>query len=136
MTFKETEFPSLIRFLKSLLQEDPNPYLLHDVVKQLVALYEKAPLYPGIAEMCLAQSLKRVSADELQPGQKIYLRHGAKFLSGAVKNKNSSEVKIETEIDGEISIPLHELKEIRTLNHKIFEELWPSLVFEQKESEC
>lgn len=136
MSFKETEFPSWVAFLKSLEKKNSNPFLLRDIVRLMIQLYEKIPLYPGIVEMCLNAALQFTEPEKLQMGEKIYFHCQGRYYTGEILSKSSSTIKVRAENNtlAEQFFPINELKQIVRLNEKVLEELWPSLVFEQKEN--
>lgn len=136
MTFKETEFPSWVHFFKSILQKNPNPFLIQELVKLLIQLYEKTPLYPGIVEMCLSQGVKSLELEKIKVGEKIYFQYQGSYYAGEILSKNSSEIKLRVEHTNpsELSFSMEELKQVTSLNQKILEELWPSLIFEQEQN--
>lgn len=136
MTFKETEFPSWVAFLKFLEKKNPNPFLIRDILRLMIQWYEKSPLYPGIVEMCLSQALQPIELEKIQIGEKIYFQYQERYFTGEILSKGSSEMKVRAEnvSPAEQIFPLKELKQILRLNERVFEELWPSLVFVQKEN--
>lgn len=135
MTFKETDFPSLLKFLKAFLNEEPNPLLLKDVVQQLIKLYEDVPLYPGIANMCMSQVHKTVGAREVMVGQKVFIQSGGDQYVGTVESKDEEGVTL-TDVrainaEDELEISFKEMDKVSVINDKVLEGLWPSLVFEK-----
>jgi len=138
MTFKETEFPAMIRFLKTLVQREANPYVIRDVIQQMVRLYEEVPLYPGIVNMCMDQVCKSPKAEELLVGQKVHFQQGDEFFSGTVAKKDAEGITIRhvrcivEEDDYELGYK--EIDKVTAINEKVLDELWPSLVFEKGRS--
>ncbi|MBI3038199.1 hypothetical protein HYY75_03980 [bacterium] len=136
MTFKETDFPSIFKFLKSILREESDPVLIKDILQQLIKLYEDVPLYPGITHMCLGGITKSLPAREVLVGQRIYIRNKGDCYIGTVESKDSDgvtlkHVKIVTSED-ELEVGFKEMEKVTVLNEKILEELWPSLVFKKE----
>ncbi|HNS10487.1 MAG TPA: hypothetical protein PKN29_12350, partial [Candidatus Ozemobacteraceae bacterium] len=76
MSFKETDFPGLIKYLKRIVEEEKDPMLVKELVTQLVKLYEDVPLYPGIVNMCIGGVTKNVKPEELEVGQRVFIKSG------------------------------------------------------------
>lgn len=74
MSFKETDFPGLIKYLKRIVEEEKDPMLVKELVTQLVKLYEDVPLYPGIVNMCIGGVTKNVKPEELEVGQRVFIK--------------------------------------------------------------
>ena len=135
MTFKETDFPSLLKFLKAFLNEEPNPLLFKEVVQQMIKLYEDVPLYPGIANMCMGQVYKSIGAREVMVGQKILIQSGGDTYVGTVESKEDEGVILTgvraINSEDELEISFKEMDKVSVINDKVLEGLWPSLVFEK-----
>jgi hypothetical protein len=133
MTFKETDFPSLVRFLKTFVTEDSDPILVKDVVLKMIKLYEDVPLYPGIVNMCLGGLVKNVPAREVVDGQKVFVRSGEDLFCGTVVQKDDDGVVLRgvksVTSEDEIDLGYKEMQTVRVVNDKVLEEMWPSLVF-------
>lgn len=137
MTFKETDFPGLIKFLKSFITEESDPVLVKDVVLQLVKLYEEVPLYPGIAGMCIGNVVKVVDHKDVQVGEKIYIQNGKNCYFGTVVGKSSDGIKLKevksVTSGAELEIEFGKMGRVRVINERVLEELWPSLMFDKKQ---
>lgn len=135
MTFKETDFPALMKFMKSFVNEESNPFLVKDMILQMVRLYESVPLYPGIVNMCVGKVKKGVDPKELVPGQKIFLKNGEDSYVGVVSKKMDDGVKLKQvqaiTYEDEYEFEFDEMENVQVVNEKVLEELWPSLVFEK-----
>lgn len=135
MTFKETEFPALIRFMKTFVNEEANPYLVKDVMLQLIKMHESVPLYPGIVNMCVGQVKKAVEPSELVPGQKVFLKNGDDFYVGVVTKKTDEEVQMKNvhaiTFEDEYEFELGDMESVHVINESVLEQLWPSLVFDK-----
>ncbi len=136
MTFKETEFPSLLKFLKTFVNEETDPILIKEVLIQFIKLYEDVPLYPGIVGMCMGKVVKTVGADDLTVGQKIYVKNKDDSFYGTVVKKDSDGIILKNarcvSAEDELELGYRELERITVVNEKVLEELWPSLVFEKE----
>lgn len=135
MSFKETDFPALIKFLKAFVARETDPLLLRDVLTQLIKLYEEVPLYPGIVSMCIGGVVKEANPRELALGQKIYIRNREDCYFGTVVNKDEDGVTIKgvksVTAEDELELGYKEMEKVNVLNEKVLEEMWPSLVFEK-----
>ncbi|HRY28605.1 MAG TPA: hypothetical protein P5079_01060 [Elusimicrobiota bacterium] len=133
MTFKETEFPATLKYLKAAMAADPDPLLIKEVLAQIIKLYEAVPLYPGIANMCAAQAVKAVEPKDVAVGQKIYFQKGNVSYLGTVAEKTADGLKLKAvkAAEEDVSVSLKDMSKVKAINEKILEELWPSLVFEK-----
>ncbi len=135
MTFKETDFPALIRFMKTFINQESNPFLVKDVMLQLIKMYESVPLYPGIVNMCISQVKKEVDATELTPGQKVFLKNGDDYYVGTVTKKTDDEVKMKDvyalTFEDEYEFELEDMENVQVVRESVLEEVWPSLVFDK-----
>lgn len=135
MTFKETEFPALIRFMKSFIHQEANPFLVKDVMLQLIKMYESVPLYPGIVNMCISQVKKPVEPTELEPGQRVFLKNGDDYYVGTVTKKTEDEIKMKNvhalTFEDEYEFELEDMEDVQMVKDNVLEEVWPSLVFDK-----
>lgn len=133
MTFKETDFPSLIRFLKGLALEETDPVLLKEVVIRLTKLYEDVPLYPGIVNMCLSGLVKKMQPRDVVEGQKVYIKNGDDCFCGTVVQKDQNGITLKAvrsvTSEDELEMAFKEMDQVTAINDKVLEEMWPSLVF-------
>jgi len=135
MTFKETEFPSLLKFLKSFATEEADPFLVKEVLLQLIKLYEDVPLYPGIVGMCLGKVVKNLAPADISVGQKVFIKNKGDCFFGTVAKKDPDGIVLKNvkciSTEDELEFGIRELESVNLVNDKVLEELWPSLVFEK-----
>jgi hypothetical protein len=135
MTFKETDFPSIINYLRGFVKEDTDPVLAKDVVLQVIKMYDEVPLYPGIVSSCLYGVLKNLDPKQLSVGQKIHVRAGDRIHCGtvsAVTDKGISLSKVQTVAsESEVRLDFGQINGVQQVNEKVLAEKWPSLVFEK-----
>lgn len=133
MTFKETDFPGLIKFLKGFVKEGTDPILVKDVVMQLVKLYEDVPLYPGIVSMCMGGLVKNQDPKTVEIGQKVFIRNREDCYVGTVVSKDDVGVTLKgvksVTNEDELELGFKEMEKVTIINEKVLEEMWPSLVF-------
>ena len=138
MTYKETEFPGLIKFLKTFVNEESDPYLVKDVLLQFIKLYEDVPLYPGIVGMCMGQLVKKVDPKELSPNQKVYIKNKGDCYNGVVAKKDEDGVILKgvksVTSEDELEFGLKEMESVVVVNDNVLQELWPSLVFPKEKA--
>lgn len=136
MTFKETEFPALIKFLKTFVNEESDPHLVKDVLLQFIKLYEDVPLYPGIVGMCMGQLVKKISPKDLVPNQKVYVKNQDDCYFGMVVKKDEDGVVLKgvksVTSEDELEFGFKEMETVSIINEDVLKELWPSLVFEKE----
>ncbi|HOT29142.1 MAG TPA: hypothetical protein PLU72_13235 [Candidatus Ozemobacteraceae bacterium] len=133
MTYKETDFPGLLRYLKTVATEESDPFLLKQVVLQLVKLYDEVPVYPGIVNMCLGKVVKTVPAADVEVGQKIHVKNREDCYTGIVASKDEDGVTLkqvrQIVTEDELELEFGEMEKVSVINDRALEELWPSLVF-------
>ena len=133
MTFKETDFPALIKFLKTFSRNESDPLLFKEVVARLVTLYEDVPLYPGIVNMCLSGLQKKLPPRDIEEGQKIYVKNGEDCFCGTVVRKDADGVTLKAVrsvvSEDEYELEYKEMEHVTLVNDKVLQEMWPSLVF-------
>jgi hypothetical protein len=138
MTFKETEFPGLIKFLKTFVNDEADPHLIKEVMLQFVKLYEDVPLYPGIVGMCMGQLVKKVDPRELNPSQKVFIRNQGDCYCGQVAKKDEDGVVLKAvksvTSEDELEFGFKEMDQVTVVNQNVLQELWPSLVFEKEKA--
>ncbi|HOI90875.1 MAG TPA: hypothetical protein PLK28_10220 [Candidatus Rifleibacterium sp.] len=135
MSFKETDFPGLIKYLKRIVEEEKDPMLVKELVTQLVKLYDDVPLYPGIVNMCIGGVTKNVKPEELEVGQRVFIKSGDDCLCGTVSGKDGEgielkAVKLMTSED-ELDLGMREISRATVINTNVLKEMWPSLVFDK-----
>ncbi len=137
MSFKETDFPALIKYLKRIIEDEKDPMLVRELVAQLVKLYDEVPLYPGIVNMCVGGVSKNVKPEELEVGQRVFIKSGDDCLCGTVASKDGDgislkAVKLLTPED-ELDLGMREIQRATVINNNVLKEMWPSLVFDKEQ---
>lgn len=136
MSFKETDFPGLITYLKNLVKNEKDPVLFKELVEQLVEMYEQLPIYPGIVNMCIGQAAKAADAKALEVGQQVSLKVDEDSISGVVKSKTPKGLVLKNAtiatLDDEFEVEFREITKATVINKNIVKELWPSLVFDKE----
>jgi hypothetical protein len=136
MSFKETDFPGLITYLKNLVKNEKDPVLFKALVEQLVEMYEQLPIYPGIVNMCIGQAAKAADAKALEVGQQVSLKVDEDSISGVVKSKTPKGLVLKNAtiatLDDEFEVEFREITKATVINKNIVKELWPSLVFDKE----
>ncbi len=87
MSFKETDSPGLIGYLKKIIAEEKDPLLFREMVAEIFQLYGRVPAYPGIVNMCLGGLSKSVRPEEIQVGQKVFVKNREDCFCGTVSEK-------------------------------------------------
>jgi hypothetical protein len=136
MSFKETDFPGLITYLKNLLKNEKDPVLFKELVEQLVEMYDQLPIYPGIVNMCIGQAAKAADAKALEVGQQVSLKVDEDSISGVVKSKTPKGLVLKNAtiatLDDEFEVEFREITKATVINKNVVKELWPSLVFDKE----
>ncbi len=137
MSFKETDFPGLIKYLKRIVEEEKDPMLVKEMVTQLVKLYEDVPLYPGIVNMCVGGVSKAIKPEEIQVGQKVFIRNQDDYFCGTVSAKDGEGVVLKAvkSVTGEDELDMgyREMDKVVIINKDVLKEMWPSLVFDKEQ---
>lgn len=133
MSFKETDFPGLIKYLRKIVDEEKDPMLVKELVTQLVKLYEEVPVYPGIVSMCIGGVAKTVKPEDVQIGQKVFIRNREECFSGTVAEKDGEGIVLKAakliSSEDEIDLGFREMEKVVVINNDVLKEMWPSLVF-------
>lgn len=136
MSFKETDFPGLITYLKNLVKNEKDPVLFKELVEQLVEMYDQLPIYPGIVNMCIGQAAKAADAKALEVGQQVSLKVDEDSISGVVKSKTPKGLVLKNAtiatLDDEFEVEFREITKATVINKNVVKELWPSLVFDKE----
>lgn len=136
MSFKETDFPGLITYLKNLVKNEKDPVLFKELVEQLVEMYDQLPIYPGIVNMCIGQAAKTADAKAIEVGQKVSLKVDEDSISGVVKSKTPKGLVLKNAtiatLDDEFEVEFREITKATVINKNVVKELWPSLVFDKE----
>ncbi|MEW6710780.1 MAG: hypothetical protein AB1403_13215 [Candidatus Riflebacteria bacterium] len=137
MSFKETDFPGLIGYLKKIIAEEKDPLLFREMVAEMVQLYEKVPVYPGIVNMCLGGLCKSVRPEEVQVGQKVFVKNREDCFCGTVSEKSGEGVVLKAvrsvAVEDELELGFREMEKVTIVNAEVLKELWPSLVFDKEQ---
>ncbi|MBF0409269.1 MAG: hypothetical protein HQM10_18155 [Candidatus Riflebacteria bacterium] len=135
MTFKETDFPVLIKLLKTLATEETDPLLFREAVLSLIKTYDEIPVYPGIVGMCVSRVVKTLSATEISVGQRVFIKNGDDSYSGTVTSIDSDGVTLKGVKsftgEDELEVGFKEMDKVSILNDRLLEETWPSLLSEK-----
>ncbi|MDD3001779.1 MAG: hypothetical protein PHF29_08490 [Candidatus Riflebacteria bacterium] len=136
MSFKETDFPGLITYLKNLVKNEKDPVLFKELVSQLVEMYDQLPIYPGIVNMCMGQAAKVADVKALEVGQQVSLKVDEDSISGIVKAKTPKGLVLKDATiatpDDEFEVEYREITKATLINKDVVKELWPSLVFDKE----
>lgn len=137
MSFKETDFPGLINYLKRIVEDEKDPLLVKEMVAQLVKLYESVPLYPGIVSMCVGSACKSVRPEDVQVGQKVFIRNHDDCFSGTVSHKDGEGVVLKAvksvTLEDELDMGFREMEKVVVINNDVLNEMWPSLVYDKEQ---
>ncbi len=137
MSFKETDFPGLLGYLKRLVAEEKDPLLFKELVTQMVEMYDKIPVYPGIVNMCLSGAAKTVRPEEVEIGQKVFVRNREDCFAGTVSEKDSEGIIIKAvksvAVEDELELGFREMEKVTVINRDVLKEMWPSLVFDKEQ---
>jgi len=137
MSFKETDFPALIKYLKKIVEEERDPMLVKELVMQLVKMYEDVPLYPGIVNMCIFGAAKTVKPEEVQVGQRVFIRNHDDCYCGTIDSKDGEGIVLKgvksVTSEDELDLGYREMQKVTVINNDALKEMWPSLVFDKEQ---
>ncbi len=132
MTFKETEYPEILKQLNNFAKEK---FPINEIVKQTYRLYQKVPIYPGIVSTCVANILQNVKPESLKVGDVVIIEMNKSFYEGQVNKIKKSYIELK-------NVKVLQYKKsarLRLKNNKIkkvtkdtLAALWPSLNFEKE----
>lgn len=136
MSFKETDFPALIKYLKRIVEEEKDPMLVRELVAQLVKLYDEVPVYPGIVNMCIGGVARTVKPEELEIGQRVFIKSREDCLCGTVSAKDGDGIELKAvkllTAEDELDLGFREIERATVINNNVLKEMWPSLVFDKE----
>lgn len=136
MSFKETDFPGLIGYLKTIIKNEKDPILFKELVTKLVDIYDQVPVYPGIVNMCMGSVAKTAKPQDVQTGQQIFVQNFDDCYSGIVKSKDDNGVILKSvksfATEDELELEFKEMDKVTVINSEVLNELWPSLVFDKE----
>ncbi len=137
MTFKESDFPSILNFLRNFVKEDSDPAMVKDVVLQIIRLYDDVPLYPGIVSMCLGKMVRTIDARQLAVGTRVHLRTVDRRYHGVVSAVSERGVSLSqvtsSGSESEVKLEFGQIAAATLVNDKVLHELWPALVTARKD---
>jgi len=137
MSFKETDFPALIKYLKKVVEEEKDPMLVKDLVSQLVKMYDQVPVYPGIVNMCLGGVTKNIRPEEVQVGQRLFIRNREDCYSGTVDQIQGDGIVLkgvkQFTCEDELDLGFREMEKVTVIDSEVLKEMWPSLVFDKEQ---
>lgn len=137
MSFKETDFPGLIGYLKRIVNEEKDPLLFKELVTELVKMYDQVPVYPGIVNMCIGGIAKSVRPEEVEVGQKVFVKNREDCFCGTVAEKSADGVVLKAvksvATDDDLELGFREMEKVTVINGDVLKEMWPSLVFEKEQ---
>ncbi len=131
MTFKETEFPEILKLLNDYAEKI---YPVNLIVKEAYNLYQKVPIYIGIVGNCLANVIKETEFKDLKVSDIVIIKDKNTFYQGQIKKikngslelKNVHEVKIKKNANLKVK-----KSKVLKLNFSTLQQLWPSLSFKK-----
>ncbi|MDD2998309.1 MAG: hypothetical protein PHV05_04550 [Candidatus Riflebacteria bacterium] len=137
MSFKETDFPALIKYLKRIVEDEKDPMLVKELVTQLVKMYEEVPLYPGIVNMCIGGVTRVIKPEEVEIGQRLFIKNREDCFSGTVATKDGEGIVLKAVktygSEDELDLGFREMEKVTVINSNVLNEMWPSLVFNKEQ---
>lgn len=124
MTWKESEEGAILDFVGEFLKFD-HPVLLREILREALRIRKRVPIYPGIVVQCLEHILDKREPAE---GEEAVLFSGGEVFFGKVFVENGEKFILD-ELKGKIPLK----GEVKRFNRRTFEELWPTLVFENED---
>lgn len=129
MSFSESDYPGLISLIEGTLKKYKNSDFAVALVNEIIRVYNRVPLYPGIAGMCAGTMAQTVTPDKIQAGDEVLVEFkdsASRF--GVVKEISSDEIRV-----GDLKISILEITNTLKLNKNTLEEIWPTLIFPEVE---
>lgn len=133
MTFKESDFPSLLHRIKQAIESTKNPAIAVGLIREIITNYEDIPLYPGIVEMISYNMVKKLPPEELSEGDLVEFDGGKQTITGRVAEMNGDEIilekAVETKNKEKISVDKSKFESCQKVNQEALQEEWPELYF-------
>ena len=134
MTFRETDFVGLIKTIKQKSATLKDAELFRKVIQVLIGIYEEIPIYPGLVDMCINNSMKEVPVGELKEGSFVSVKSDAGYVSGIYAGQKDGKIVLqdakETVNKGDMEISAEKATYI---NENVLSDLWPTLKFKAEE---
>lgn len=142
MTLEHSDFQGLFEKLAEITKKyQDNPEAIRAISQELDDLYKKIPIYPGIIEMSLPETVSPTETEELEDGNSIIitLKDGTK-LSGKFNESDSEGLTLsDCKKFGPVkelkktSVSKEDIEKIEEIKRNLLAKNWPSLDFEVEE---
>ncbi|MGM0381613.1 MAG: hypothetical protein ACQEP7_06465 [bacterium] len=133
MTFKESDFPSLLHRIKQVIEATENPAVAVELIREIVEAYEDIPLYPGIVEMISYNMINETPANELSEGDLVEFADSDRAITGQVKAIENGTITLEKVLEtgksATTQVEKNEFKSCQKINQETLKEEWPELYF-------
>jgi len=134
MSFKESEFPDLIKKVHALCESFEDASISKEILDEIVALYNQIPIYPGIVSMCISNYLKK--SETLQKGAKVFLKLSDGYVIGKFDKEENGKIFLKDAVrlqkQKKITLDKEEVKEAVEIKSDTLRTTWPTLFFEEE----
>ncbi|OGH55618.1 MAG: hypothetical protein A3G34_00920 [Candidatus Lindowbacteria bacterium RIFCSPLOWO2_12_FULL_62_27] len=137
MTYRESEFPGMIKQLETILNKYP-PAAVAWYAREMARIYHAIPVYPGLVGVCLGKAFEACPMDNPPPKGALLVvwpKHGEP-LAGKLSAWSKAVVQIDVPgapaKHGRVKIPKSGVRLIERFRTDTLEAFWPTLVFDKK----
>lgn len=133
MTFKQSDFPSLLHRIKQVIEATENPAVAVELIREIIDSYEDIPLYPGIVEMISYNMVEETTTSELNEGDLVEFSGNERTITGKITAVDDNEITLEKAIETDKKeteqIDKSEFEHYQKINQEALQEEWPELYF-------
>ncbi len=138
MTFRESEFPSLMTQLETILDKYP-PAAVTWFVREMARIYRAIPVYPGLVGVCLWKAFEPCAADKPAPakGSRVVVwPTRGRALAGQLSAWTTGAISVDVEESSgrtsRVKLSRSRIRLVERFRADTLEAFWPTLVFDKK----
>ncbi len=136
MTFRETDYPDILEILINEVNQNRNPLILRELVREIWNMHKAVPTYPGIVGMCSGNLVKKVSREEIRPGDWVCLSNTQGAIYGQVESVEGGRITLSQALKienlGSTEVSHEEIGSVERVQKDVLKKTWPSLVFKEQ----
>lgn len=134
MTFRESEFPDILNRIEEIIENQKDPMVAVQLIREIVDNYNEIPLYPGIVNGVSYDLIDSVNLDELEEGDYVAVEEGERHVTGQVQSIDGDTVSLSNAIEcswaNETESTKQSIDSIQKFSLGALEREWPELIFE------
>lgn len=138
MTFRESEFPSLVAQIDRIAKTYP-PDAVSLYVQELFRIYKAIPVYPGLVIMCMGKAFEKVTSKDPAPAKGTFIvvrLKGPGTMSGRLVAWTRTGIRMDVQDPAgkmrRMALSHRRIRMIERFRTDTLEAFWPTLVFDRK----